>query len=1553
MMTTMFLPTGVLALSANPAEISTSLGTADFYVEKTNATDVEDFTVTTVANDDLNKMVMGQFVIKNAVKEDIDSLTYYGVMEDAYLPLNVDEDGTGNLVGQFGPATTGFPMQDATSKFKVTFAEAGDYEIEISVFEVATSTTLASCSTTVTVIGYADYTALETAITEANEYIADEGLYTKATIDALKAAVTAAEAVDSKLYADDTDDITTAIDEIEAAILNLAALADYADLTVVYNLGKTYSNADNTYTAATFATLTAALAEVDKDENKELTDQDDVDALTEAIYEAIDGLIKNVEITFTAIAVADDASVEYAKANKIILVFAEPIDDAVNNLVSKLNISDKVVSADWTTDTVYTLSLTYDHGLANGAEVTFDGDETIFTVSGKAMADSKADVIGNLEEAYEEVTATEMSATIVNCNDQPEMVTGDKIVLVFNAPVYGNPDTIEVSGLEATVVAGTYSTVYEIVLDAADTVNGVLTYVDDNGLTIDATLTGSFGSTVIPVVVSAIIEDVDGTAKTAGDKIYVLFSAPTNKVTGATETVFTGVLAGATGEWLSDQALVITIGDTAITESDFIDLSSLNIKDFYGIEDVDTADIALDGSFGTVTAPEALSAEAVDVDGTAKTENDLIIIVFDRPTNGATYVEGLTELGDASASWEEDNTKLIITVGAGATIGNNDSIDISSMGIMDKDGIVEAVGTDLTIEGSFGTVEKPEATRAYAVDLDDEITTAGDQIVVIFDKQTNGADIDLTKAGILTGVAGATFGTTSSFVWEDDDTKLVIIVGDDAVVANGVKINLSGQGIMDKHNIVDATVAILTVEGSFGYTIAPRITKAVAFSENQVDYIRIFFNTEVTVPTEESFTTTFDISAGASHRLVDNGNGFTYYEIAMDPEDHGPFTSGSYTISLNGIYDKATQTMAVTNSVAIAGGFVSPITPEVLKVVAISATGDGIAKSGDKIVAVFNTEVTIGTVETTSGYLGTGYEVKYAEGTKNVVEIILGNAGLDVTPQTTEIIFKGFMDDSTQSVTMEDTKVALEGNFGYSEKPEIMSATVVSKNGNGIPEAGDKIVVVFNTLVKAVNENVEADYKYTYVLTDEDIAASDFAYDIGDTFEITVWSDATGIKYPLESVIDGSYGYSEEPVVQSAVLAIEDGKEVIRVVFDREVTGELSGSLYTKNNHLAQDVVAAWDAEDGEANYILKITLGRDATTTEDDVLNLSGLGIKSKATGIEVKNLEAIAITGSRVSVVKKVEFIGDGKIEITFSSRTNGVADLSKIATLVGTDARATWKENNTVLTITLGGNHTATDGSYIIFNDMGICDGFSGVQVIGQYKIEGSITGDKMTITRIVARGKDSSKKEALNGDNIIFKFASATNLGGAVLEKELYATEISSFISVSGGNDVMLGAGYTGKWTAYDTFEITLGDNPAIAVGAKITVSNIAFANGSGIMDTCENILEGDFSGREFTVSNGEILRTNGEKSGDYRVKAEIGNNLVADGVTPTVVCVGYKGSSPVSVMRIQIDIDSTITPVFEFAEGFGITSAKIYVFGDVFADINGSPIVMADTYTIKK
>ncbi len=753
---------------------------------------------------------------------------------------------------------------------------------------------------------------------------------------------------------------------------------------------------------------------------------------------------------------------------------------------------------------------------------------------------------------------------------------------------------------------------------------------------------------------------------------------------------------------------------------------------------------------------------------------------------------------------------------------------------------------------------------------------------------------------------------------------------------------------MDKDGIVSAdnTTLELDIEGSFGYTIQPRITKAVAFTQNDMDYIRVFFNTEVKAKAGETIDVAisgFTMGASASKVLVDQNNGLTYYEIAMAKDEHSSFESGKYAISLTGIVDKGTGSKELASTpVTITGAFISPITPEVLKVVAISNDGSGVAKTGDKIVAVFNTEVKLGTVEAVDGYLGAGSSVSHSSAAKNVVEITLGGADLNIQPGTTKIKFTGFKDDATESVTMDVTTEIVDGNFGYSPVPEILKATAVSADGSGVPKAGDKIVVVFNTMVTYEGNDI---YYYEYTL------ATDGEYDSGDDFSITVKSKATGIDYTLTKAITGTFGYSVAPAVKSVILSERDEIERITVVFDRatnmqSIENVALATFRTNNEHLGADATAMW-AKD----TVLEITLGSAATTTNTDVLNLSGLGIKAADTNEDIDNINALEITGSLVSVVKDVVAENGGKIRITFTTRTNADSiNLEPSAALYGEGATASWVDAKTLL-ITLGTDYGITERGYISLDNLGITDGYSGTYVVsGQYKIQsGSFTSDALEAKSAIAKSATTTVTDAAAGDKITITFSYATDRNA----------NLANIISeVKSGDAVVanpFGTGATCTWITGQKLVITLGDAPEIKRDDVIYFNKANIKTLSGQELTTESVaLKGSFDGRDYYLSGNYVAQTATAKDHSFKVVVDNTSDLVA--AKPTIVCVAYNGNTPVAISRVSAGIDETAEFVFTFSGSYTITNAKVYAFKGLFDDITdttASPEVLAETKTINK
>lgn len=132
------VPLSVFA--AAPGTVSTDIGEKEFTVGTST-----EFTITTTANDDLGTMVIGNAVFSDPSA--IEKLEYYEVRDDNWYPLE----------GDFGPST-GFPMSDATSKFRVTFKKAGIYSVEIFIKSVEDGSTVCSTTATALVNGSSSFT---------------------------------------------------------------------------------------------------------------------------------------------------------------------------------------------------------------------------------------------------------------------------------------------------------------------------------------------------------------------------------------------------------------------------------------------------------------------------------------------------------------------------------------------------------------------------------------------------------------------------------------------------------------------------------------------------------------------------------------------------------------------------------------------------------------------------------------------------------------------------------------------------------------------------------------------------------------------------------------------------------------------------------------------------------------------------------------------------------------------------------------------------------------------------------------------------------------------------------------------------------------------------------------------------------------------------------------------------------------------------------------------------------------------------------------------------
>lgn len=125
-----------------------------------------EFTVSTTANSYQGTMIVGTGGI--SAPEAIEKLEYYEVKNNQWYEMPKD--------GQFGVAT-GFPLSDATSKFRVTFSTEGEYGITFAIKNVETSAIMASANATANVksentiakVGQKYYESLTEAIKNATD----------------------------------------------------------------------------------------------------------------------------------------------------------------------------------------------------------------------------------------------------------------------------------------------------------------------------------------------------------------------------------------------------------------------------------------------------------------------------------------------------------------------------------------------------------------------------------------------------------------------------------------------------------------------------------------------------------------------------------------------------------------------------------------------------------------------------------------------------------------------------------------------------------------------------------------------------------------------------------------------------------------------------------------------------------------------------------------------------------------------------------------------------------------------------------------------------------------------------------------------------------------------------------------------------------------------------------------------------------------------------------------------------------------------------------------
>ena len=1020
----------------------------------------------------------------------------------------------------------------------------------------------------------------------------------------------------------------------------------------------------------------------------EVTDEDF--ATTKNIPVAISEI---AAVDFTATAVATDVATTYGKADKIILVFEEAIEADADAIKEALSIKSNISAATFdSTKTILTLEIDQaaTPALDNGATITYTKNSANKTVSGKVMNTiSDVEIKGNLVGAEEQITATAMTATIVNASDEPGVSVGDKIVLVFNAPVPGTADltitTNNAGDLTATSSDAT-RTVFVI-----STLNGDI--ADDTKLTFgdisNVSLKGSFGVSDEFKAVDALATDVDGTALKTNDIIYITFNRPAKVDDVVTLGDEYGI--GATYEWKEAYTvLAIKLGTeaTITTGADKINVTALDVDDEFGKVKA-TGTIDLDGGFGTAIIPEVVKVTAVSVTGNATaTKDDKIVIAFNTKVDKSAVTNIVAENGTLgtgfsyanNVSWDDSKGTTVATVelGHNPTIKINETVLKFVGDIYDLSGVATCSNSNYMVvaDGAFGVTITPSLMSATVVKVSNTPTAQlGDKIVFVFTTSTNTPEDNTTPKSIIP-LFENDFGTGATGVWSANGTIYTVTLGSGADVEDNDSIvftnNNSDVELKDCYNISKVADKAVTLKGSFGKANQPELLSATIVKTKtdvgaqQGDQIVLVFSAMTNgVNDTPNIIGSLGgkLGTGATGEWSSNG---TVYTVNLG--DNPTLTEADdITLTENSAFKD------VHNIVMVKGGTVDLVgsfgttpeeTPQIVSAVAFSKG------NYDYIKVTFNIETNLGDSDF---IIDDNFKNELKENNPelgNVTEITKTSTTMTITLGEGATVKATNLEDSD---TTNDKMLSL-ADLGIASKSSATPLAVTNAAYTGytapvlkdvVAENGGKIRITFTTRTNEASINLES----SAALYGEGATAS--------------WPDAKTLLITLGT----DYGITERGYISLDNLGIKDGYSGSYVV---------SGQYKIQSGSFTSDALEA------------KSAIAKSATTTVTDAA-------------------------------------AGD-KITITFSYATNRNADLANIISEVksgdavvanpfGTGATCTWISGQK-LVITLGDAPEIKRDDVIYFNKANIK----------------TLSGQELATESIVLKGSFDGRDYYLSGNYV---------------------------------------------------------------------------------------------------------------------------------------------------------------------------------------------------------
>lgn len=926
-------------------------------------------------------------------------------------------------------------------------------------------------------------------------------------------------------------------------------------------------------------------------------------------------------VDFTATAVATDVAATYGKADKIVVVFEEAIEADANAILAALSIKDNISAATFdSTKTILTLTVDQNATtpLNNGEKITYTKNPTNKTVSGKVM-DTIVDVEikGNLVGAEEQITASEMTATIVNASDEPGVSAGDKIVLVFNAPVPGTGNltiTTNNAGDLTAVENDETRTVFEISAlneDVSD--NTVLAFGDIDNVA----LKGSFGLSDEFKAVDALATDVDGTALKTNDIIYITFNRPAKVDDVVTLGDEYGV--GATYEWKEAYTvLAIKLGTEAsiTTGANKINVTALDVDDEFAKVKA-TGTIDLDGGFGHAIKPEIARVSAVSVTGNpTAAPGDKIVVAFNTVVDHADVTDiSVTggNLGNGfSIDWNDDETTVaIITLGAGSP-----KVDVNTTAIRFEGSIWDVTRTlkltnqDYTVShGAWGITITPELMSATIVKVSDRPTAqAEDKIVLVFTTPTNGEDI--------IPLLGEDFSNATG-VWSADNTIYTITLGNrtNKVTPTNIKLMNVTEAVGLKKPLKDiygvAAVQDKTVElkGSFGVANKPEllsatiVKKTTAAGAQKDDQIVMVFSA-MTNEADIISLINNDLGTAAFGEWSANG---TVYTITLG--DAPEIADGNTLVLRSDIAFKDVYDIEVVNgaSVVLAGTFgTTPAQiPQIVSAVATSENGF------DHIKITFNMETNLESI--------------------NIIEGTVRDDLLEDNPKLGDItvITK---DSKTLKIRLGETATIINGDIIN------LTALGIKSLATGTELAENTIVCTgyMAPVVKDVVAENGGKIKITFTTrTNESIVSLEEAAALYGEGAIMSWSDAKTLVITLGT----DYGITERGYISLDNLGIKDGYSGTYVVsgqYKIQSGSFTSDALEAKSAIAKSATTTVTDAAAGD-----KITITFSYATDKND--NLANIISEVKSGDAVVANPFGTGATCTWLTGQKLVITLGD----------------------------------------------------------------------------------------------------------------------------------------------------------------------------------------------------------------------------------------------------------------------------------------------------------------------